>query len=170
VYALIAEFDPHQAAIYRTTVETHRVEVVVVRDGVSAREVLHTRGAPVILICDLSLPQADGFTLIADLRRISPPDRTAILAFSAFPELRAAAWNLRGSLGISEVGDKSGALKSIEQTVAKALASVGRKPTDEEPGRAHPEEFLRKVIGRMSKAFRVPVVVLSIEMATQGSR
>ena len=86
------------------------------------------RGAPVLLIADLSLPQIDGFTLIADLRRISPPNQTAILVYSAFADLRAAAWNLRASLGISEIGEKTQDAESIEQSVAKALANLRPEP------------------------------------------
>ena len=162
MYALIAEFDSQRAAIYRRAVEAHQLEAVLVRDGDSAREVLQTRGAPVLLICDLSLPQADGFTLIADLRRISPPDRTAILIFSVFAELRAAAWNLRGSLGISEIGEKDLPVESVEQSVTRALASIKR--ADERPAAPDPEALFRKVVVRTSKAFHIPIVVLSVEM------
>jgi diguanylate cyclase (GGDEF)-like protein len=164
VYALIAEFDPQRAAIYRRSVEARRLEVVLVRDGDSAREVIHSRGAPVLLITDLSLPAADGFALIADLRRISPADRTAILVFSAFAELRAAAWNLRGSLAISEVGEKNLPIESVEQSVARALASINRERPDDPPVRPDPQELFRKIVVRTSKAFRAPIVLLSVEM------
>jgi diguanylate cyclase (GGDEF)-like protein len=164
LYALIAEFDPQRAAIYRRIVEERRLEAVLVRDGDSAREVIHSRGAPALLITDLSLPQADGFALIADLRRTSPADRTAILVFSAFAELRAAAWNLRGSLGISEIGEKNLPLESVEQSVARALASIGRARPDDHSVRPDPQELFRKIVVRTSKAFRAPIVVLSVEM------
>ena len=48
--ALIAEFDPQRAAIYRKAVESQRVETVLVRDGESAKRVLQHRGAPLLLI------------------------------------------------------------------------------------------------------------------------
>jgi len=167
VYALIAEFDPQQAAIYRRTVEAHGLEAVLVRDGDSAREALWTRGAPALLISDLSLPQADGFSLIADLRRICPPDRTAVLVFSAFAALRAAASNLRGSLGISDVGEKNAPVETIQKSVARALAGLNRKPGDEKTPTRNQEALFRKMVVRVSKAFRVPLVVLSVEMREQ---
>ena len=164
MYTLIAEFDPQRAAIYRTAVESQRLEAVLVRDGDSAKEVLQLRGAPVLIICDLSLPQADGLTLIADLRRDFPHDRTAILVFSAFAELRAAAWNLRGSLGISEIGEKNLPVESVEQSVARALATVSRESGAEQRARPDPEVLFRKVMVRTARAFRAPIVVLSMEM------
>jgi diguanylate cyclase (GGDEF)-like protein len=167
VYALIAEFDPQRAAIYRRTIEGQQLEAVLVRDGDSARRVLQTREAPILLIADLSLPQADGFTLIADLRRISPPDQTAILVFSAFAELRAAAWHLRGSLGISEIADKNGSPESVERSVVRALAGISPTQPGKPAVRIQPEELFRKLLVRVSKAFRVPVAVLSVEMREQ---
>ena len=71
-YALIAEFDPQQTAIYHQCLERHGLEAVLVRDGRAAARVLRARGAPTLLICDLSLPQADGFSVIAELRRTDP--------------------------------------------------------------------------------------------------
>jgi diguanylate cyclase (GGDEF)-like protein len=164
VYALIAEFDPQRAAIYRRAVEEHQLETVVVRDGDSARNVLQTRGAPRLLLTDLSLPQTDGFGLIAELRRISPPDRTAVLVFSAFSELRSAAWNLRGTLGLFEVGEKNLPVEAVEQSIARALASVRRGPPEQAPERPDPELLFRKILVRTARAFRAPVVVLAVEM------
>src|SRR5688500_10757600 len=68
-YALIAEFDRQQTEVYRKSVEQQGIDAVIVRDGDAARRVLQARGAPILLICDLSLPQADGFSVIAELRR-----------------------------------------------------------------------------------------------------
>ena len=163
MYALIAEFDPQRAAIYRGIVEALRLEAVLVRDGESARQVLHVRGAPVLLISDLSLPRTDGFTLIADVRRISPPHQTAILAFSAFPEQRAAAWNLRDSLGISEINQNNVPREDIEKSIVKALASTEARNVTALTGQ-DADELLLKVMARTSRAFRAPVVILSLEM------
>jgi diguanylate cyclase (GGDEF)-like protein len=150
--------------MYRRAVEAQRLEAVVVRDGESAREVLRTREAPVLLVTDLSLPHTDGFSLIADLRRASPPDRTAVLVFSAFPELRAAASKLRGTLGISEIGEKTASLQHIEHAVASALSSVNWSPSRAQSMRPDPDELFRKVMTRTAKAFRAPVVVMAVEM------
>jgi len=165
VYALIAEFDPQRAAIYRDAAEAQRLEVVVVRDGDAARRVLQSHGAPTLLITDLTLPNSDGFSLISDVRRMSPPDRTAVLVFSAFADLRAAASNLRGSLAIAEVGDKKLSAESVAKSVTRALATVTLRAGPAESSDA--EETVRKILARAAKTFRVPMIVLSMEFRGQ---
>jgi len=73
-YALVAEFDLQRAALYRKVLDAHGVQSILVRDGDAARRVLEHSGAPVLLITDLSLPQTDGFSLMADVRRTAPPE------------------------------------------------------------------------------------------------
>ena len=159
-YVLIAEFDPQQTAIYRQSVERHGIEAVLVRDGTAASRVLQTRGAPSLLICDLSLPQSDGFSVIAELRRLAPPDRSAILVFSAHAPLRAAAWNLRATLGIAEVGDKNQPADAIAETIRRTLDSIAEAPPAERP---REDDLLHKIMARTSKVFRSPFVLLSLE-------
>jgi diguanylate cyclase (GGDEF)-like protein len=165
-YALIAEFDPQQTAIYRKSIERHGMEAVLVREGSAATRVLQMRGAPTLLISDLSLPQADGFSLIAELRRMSPPDQTAVLVFSAHRELRTAAWNLRGTLGISEVADKNQAPDMIAQAIDRTLEKITRTQLPLRPGERE-DELLHKIMFRTSKTFRSPFVLLSIELRAQ---
>jgi diguanylate cyclase (GGDEF)-like protein len=155
-YALIAEFDRQRAELYREVVEGQRLEAVVVRDGNSATRVLRARGAPTLLITDLSLPYSDGFSLIRGVRQISPPEKTAILACSVSAELRAAAWGLRGGLGIAEVTDINVSAEAFGRLVARALASVTR-----------PDALVRKILYRVAQTFQVPIVLLSIELREQ---
>ena len=162
-YVLIAEFDPQQTAIYRQSVERHAIEPVLVRDGAAASRVLQSRGAPILLICDLSLPQADGFSVIAELRRLSPPDQSAILVFTAHTALRAAALNLRSTLGIAEVGDKNQPAESIVEAIGRTLDRVQKTPPYTRSGTKE-DELLHKIMFRTAKAFRSPMVVLSIEL------
>ncbi len=166
-YALVAEFDLQRAALYRKVLDTQGVESILVRDGDAARRVLEQHGAPVLLITDLSLPQTDGFSLITEVRRTAPPEQTAILVFSAFAHLRAAAWERRNTLGISEVGDKLLSAGNVSQAVARALASVQQRPESALAEREEPEELLQKILFRTSKAFRVAIVLLSIEVGEQ---
>ncbi len=163
-YTLVAEFDLQRAALYRKVLDTQGVESILVRDGDSARRVLDDRGAPILLITDLSLPQTDGFSLIADLRRLAPPERSAILVFSAFAHLRAAAWDRRVALGIYEVGEKHLSPSNVSQAVARALASVQQDADTPATERDEPDELLQKVLFRMAKSFRAPVVLLTIEI------
>jgi diguanylate cyclase (GGDEF)-like protein len=162
-YVLIAEFDAQQTAIYRQAVERLAIESVLVRDGIAASRVLQSRGAPVLLICDLSLPQADGFSVIAELRRLAPPERSAILVFSAHTALRAAALNLRGTLGIAEVADKNQPAESIGDAIGRTLERVMQAPPYARAG-PREDELLHKIMHRTANAFRSPMVVLSIEM------
>jgi diguanylate cyclase (GGDEF)-like protein len=163
-YALIAEFDRLRADRYREVVEGQRLEPVLVRDGNSAKRMLQTRGAPVLLICDLSLPYTDGFSLIKELRQISPPEKTAILVCSGFADLRAAAWDLRGTLGISEISDKNVSAEGLTRLVARALAGVKRTDNPSQPDQDQPDNLLRQVLFRTAETFRVPMVLLSIEL------
>ena len=162
-YVLIAEFDPQQTAIYRQSVDRHAIESVIVRDGTAAARVLQSRGAPILLICDLSLPQADGFSVIAQLRRLSPPDRSAILVFSAHNALRAAALNLRSTLGIAEVADKNQPPENIGHAIGRTLGRVTQAPPHTRSG-PQEDDLLHKIMFRTAKAFRSPMVVLSIEL------
>ena len=165
-YVLIAEFDTEQAAIYRKAIERHGLEAVLVREGSAAAHVLQKRGAPTLLISDLSLPEADGFSLITELRRLSPPDRTAIVVFSAHPELRAAAWNLRNTLGIAEVGDKNQPPDAMAQAIDRTLERITQSQPTPRTGEKE-DELLHKIMFRTSKTFRSPFVLLSIELRAQ---
>ena len=162
-YVLIAEFDPQQTAIYRQSVERHAIESVIVRDGAAASRILKSRGAPILLICDLSLPRADGFSVIAELRRLSPPDRSAILVFSAHTALRAAALNLQSTLGIAEVGDKNQPSEAIVDAIGRTLERLTQAPSHPRSG-AREDELLHKIMFRTAKALRRPMVILSIEL------
>ena len=163
-YALVAEFDLQRAALYRKVLDAHGIESILVRDGDSARRVLEHGTAPTLLVTDLSLPQTDGFSLIADLRRLSPPDRTVVLVFSAFADLRAAALERRDDLGILEVGDKKLSYTDVSAAVARALAAV-KPPTEPTPPRRdEPEEFLQRILFRTARSFRVPMAVVSVEI------
>ena len=165
-YALVAEFDPQRGELYSRAIDDHRLETVVVRDGQSARTVLQQRGAPILLVADLSLPQTDGFSLITDVRRLAPPEQSAIIVFSAFAELRAAAMDLRNSLGIAEIGDKNLPQSAVAEAVARALAGV-RQSHDGKDVRAEaddPGELVHKILYRVAKAFRVPFVLVALEL------
>jgi PAS domain S-box-containing protein len=60
----------------------HGYEVLEAADGATAR-LLMARERPRIVLQDLMLPDADGFVLVGELRKLAGPD-VAILAFSGF--------------------------------------------------------------------------------------
>jgi diguanylate cyclase (GGDEF)-like protein len=163
-YALVAEFDPQQTAIYRQCLDRHGLEAVLVRDGRAASRVLRARGAPTLLICDLSLPRADGFSVIAELRRLAPPELSAILVFSAHAALRAAAWNLRTTLGIADVADKHQPPEAIASAIARALEKIAAEAPPRARARRTQDELLHKILVRTAKAVHSPIVLLSIEL------
>jgi len=82
------------------------VHVVAVEDGHAVKAVLEARGAPRVVVTELSLPIVDGFAMIAELRRRFSPDQTAVVVFSAFDQLRNSASEQRERLGISWVAAK----------------------------------------------------------------
>ena len=102
-YALIAIPNSTRAASFRPIVsELARAETILVRDGDAAMKEIAERGAPGLLIVDLSLPRIDGFALMRSLRGQGGTP-TRIVAMSAYETLRAAARDLSLPLGIGAV-------------------------------------------------------------------
>jgi diguanylate cyclase (GGDEF)-like protein len=162
-YILIAELNSKRAEFYREVAEGRGFDVLIVRDGDSGRRLLQTRGAPVLLITDISLPLADGFALVAELRRLSPPDKSAVVVFSAFSALRTAAEGLRTRLAIAEVADKTVSRGDLQETLIRTLRELERVATTAptEPGVL--EGVLRNALYRVASTFRVPVALLSLD-------
>ena len=92
------------------------------RDGASALLLLKTRGAPSVTITELSLPQVDGFSLLAELRKIASAAESPAVVISAFRELRDTAFKLKDSLGISSLLARGAPAESIRRAVKKALS------------------------------------------------
>ena len=163
-YALIAEFDRHRAALYRQVAEDLGLETVIVRDGNDARATLGTRGAPTLLITDLSLPGSDGFSLIADLRQRFAPNKTAVVVFSAFAELRTTASDLLASLDVSEVRDKSASASAVREVVARAMANLSRADAPVQPDAKTPEQLSHDFLQGVARTFQVPIALLSVDI------
>src|SRR5919199_304028 len=81
-YALIADQDPARAAVYAALLREEGLVPVVTRDGPAAVAALSERGAPALMVVDLSLPIVDGFELIERVRRLAPPTKAPVLAVS----------------------------------------------------------------------------------------
>ena len=67
----------------RNALQRRGHDVVEAADGKSAREMM-SREQPVLVIQDLMLPDADGFTLVGELRGLARGSDVSILAFSGF--------------------------------------------------------------------------------------
>ncbi|MBS2023042.1 MAG: diguanylate cyclase [Deltaproteobacteria bacterium] len=123
-YALIAEADSGQAELLRHLIASEGVEAEVARDGLAAKDVLAKRGAPSLLVCDLSLPRLDGFQLLAELRKAGPAATSPAVVVCAFPELRDAAGRMRDELGILAVHPKSASPDTLRRSIKRALAQT----------------------------------------------
>jgi diguanylate cyclase (GGDEF)-like protein len=163
-YALIAEFDPHQAGVYRQVVEGQGFDVVIVRCGDAAKSALKTYGVPVVLITDLSLPRTDGFAVITELRRLAPPEKSVVIVLSAFAALRARARVLQATLGISEIADKNLSPAALRHTVGRAMEGLklSLPATPLELGAI--ERLLRKVLNRSVQTFKVPIASITFDV------
>ena len=122
-YALIAEPDPGQAQVYRHIASAEGFDVKVVRGADEALAWLKFAGAPALTITELSLPGADGFHLIEEIRKLAPEEHAPVVAISAFRALRDSAMRVRGELGISALLAKSAPVDSIRRAVKKVLAA-----------------------------------------------
>ena len=122
-YALIAEPDPGQAQVYRHIAAAEGFDVKVVRGADEALAWLKFAGAPALTITELSLPGADGFRLIEEIRKLAAEEHAPIVAISAFRSLRDAALQVRGELGISALLARTAPVDSIRRAVKKVLAA-----------------------------------------------
>ena len=163
-YALIAEFDRRRAELYRQTAADHGLETVVVRDGNAAKATLDSRGAPTLLITDLSLPGSDGFNLISDLRRRFGPKKTAVVVFSAFAELRATAGDLLVSLDVAEIRAKSSSAAIVREAVASAMTSLSQADTLAQADPKTPEQLSHDFLQGVARTFHVPIALLSVNV------
>jgi diguanylate cyclase (GGDEF)-like protein len=150
--------------LYRQIAEGQGLDVVVVRAGEEAGRVLQTRSVPALLITDLSLPGRGGLALISDLRRLAPPERSAVLVLSASSALRDRAQDLQRTLGISEIADKNLSADALRQAVVRALDGLGRSAPPIQLASDGIEELLRKVLYRTAHTFHVPIALVSLDL------
>ena len=164
-YVLVAEFDPHQAAVYRQVVESQGLDVVVVRSGDAGNWALQTYGVPILLITDLSLPRSDGFALISELRRHAPPETSGVVVLCAFSALRARAQLLQTRLGISQIAHKNLSPAALRQTVVRALEALHVSCPPASPlDLGAVERLLHKVLSRSVQTFKVPIAAISLDL------
>ena len=93
-YVLIAIPNATRAATWRQVAMETGHPVVVVRDGEEAQQLITTRGVPLLLVTDLSLPKLDGFSVVRALRQQPRGEMASVIVVSAFQPLRAAAKEL----------------------------------------------------------------------------
>ena len=123
-YGLIASLDPARGEHLRRVVAGAGLEPLVTRDGDEARSALRRRGAPGLMVTELSLPRFDGFRLLEALRRVASVEETPAIVMSAFAPLRDAAERLRRELGISAILPPRASASAVQRTVKRALNRV----------------------------------------------
>jgi len=141
-YALIAIPNLNRASTFRQIVsETLPLDTVVVRDGEEALQETTRRGAPSLVILDLSLPRVDGFAVIRKIRRGMPESDTRVIAVAAHESLRAAARELAGSLAISSIlplevdrATLTASLESVRTPAEHSAAASASAPSIPDPG------------------------------------
>lgn len=187
-YALIAAPDAEDTAKYRSLVTEAGLDAVEVRDGEAARRILKERGAPALFITELSLPRADGFALLGDLRKVAGADTSPALVISAFPEIRATASMLSEQLGIHEVLSTRESVSELRRAIQDSLdhaVVVSRPHVKTPPGSPQeaamgeqarlakiarmeivddlpPDETLQRLVADVARAFGVPIALVSL--------
>lgn len=182
-YALVTGFDPVQAESFSQIVSAENLEPVIARGASDARGILKARGAPSLVLTEMSLTHADGFTLLGQLREISPASSTPALVISGFKAFRETALQMKDELGITEVLSSSARDDAVREAVRRSLA--GAKPPEipvvlEEPSRADEgirlghleamdlvddgpaDEDLQQLAENTAKEFAVPIALISL--------
>lgn len=176
-YVLIAMSNTSRAAALRTTALEVADDVVMASDGAAATQLMARRGAPKLLIADLSLPTLDGFALVRHLRQSAPKTRSAVIVISAHETLRAAARDLADTLGIAKVLR----FDTDRPTVRAAIASAFNDTADERPvlparsdehthrlpDDGSSDEFLHNALFAVSRRFHMPIVGALVKINEQ---
>jgi signal transduction histidine kinase/CheY-like chemotaxis protein len=126
---LIADDDPSARAFVQATLEPQGYELVAVEGG---REAIYTAadGSFDMIICDLLMPDLDGFEVVAQLKSAERTQETPILILTAHTLSEADKDRLNGKIvGICQKGADTGAqLRSWLRTLS-AGASMAQVPS-----------------------------------------
>ncbi len=128
-YGLIAALDLCRGETVRQILSSQGLDTFFTRDGKEARAALRGRGTPALVVTDLCLPGSDGFALLRELRGFASAHEAPAIVMSSFADLRAAADNLRGELGIVAVLPARASTEKVSRAIKRALdrehAAVG---------------------------------------------
>lgn len=148
-YVLVADANPTRASLCLDSISAFGVDTRVVHDAREALDHLRQKGAPALLIIDLSLPGNDGFAVIDAVRDSGPQ----IIAWAAVPELREYAAHRLSGLNVRILSGTAapevvrGAIeRAIRRGTAAGDAAVGSD--------GHDTEGVSEVIRALAEAAR----------------
>ncbi|MBI2920236.1 MAG: diguanylate cyclase [Planctomycetes bacterium] len=142
-YCLIAQTDLRLAARCRRVAASEWLEPICTRDGAGALRLLKERGAPLVLIADVSLPRVDGLALVREFRRIAGGAPAPALVTAASAGLRSAVREHAGELGVTAVFPWSAPIAQFTEAISRAMDGASAGP-GEEPARLAEESTRRE--------------------------
>ena len=172
-YVLVAMPSLTRADLYRSAIGELGLSVVVVRDGQDAHTCLTERGAPSLMIVDLSLPKLDAFALLKQLRRDASAERTGVIVVSAYEQLRAAARTMSESLGIQSILAADADRLAITDAIGNAMRSPASVAEPKSPRAAaatgprqtpQVQEALGAALLEASKKFPAPACLIYLKV------
>jgi len=152
-YVLIADSDLQRAFSYRQMIAETGLDAVMTRDGQDALLILEKRGAPLLVLTDLSLPRVDGFDVIARLRALASAEEARVVAFSAFDDIRALAHSRQAELGIAQVLPHGLPTASLRRTIEELLDGISESETGRDDNEPSIEHVLRSATAECLGAF-----------------
>ncbi len=137
---LIADGDPDIIQYLSGTLKANGFNSYGTSSGINALE-LYKKDSPDLVVADLDLSEMDGLQLLEELRAYDPRSKVILTAASATKEIIARVFRL-GALDILEKPlEPEFLISKIRELLAREDPRLGRKFTDDEPGKHHPDQL-----------------------------